>query len=114
MRKHGCAGRWALSAASFTYTRAFNLLIPALCCAASLIVALLASSPASAQFMCTVTAANSACTNSGTAPAFFNNTVSGVNQNADTTNAGTANGFISLTGGGGNATASNSGSDSAL
>src|SRR5947209_3097406 len=71
-------------------------------------IALLASSPASAQFMCTTTPSDINCTNSGTAPVFFLNKALGANQNAATTNSGTANAFESETTGGGNATVTNS------
>ncbi|HET8920673.1 MAG TPA: autotransporter domain-containing protein [Xanthobacteraceae bacterium] len=87
-------------------------LTQALCSTAMLVLfALPASSPASAQFMCTTTPSDINCTNSGTAPTPFTNSAAVTNQNATTTNSGTANGFASQTTGGGNATATNSGSN---
>jgi hypothetical protein len=71
--------------------------------------ALVASSPASAQFACTTTATDSTCTNTGNATTFEDNIASGTNQNATTTNSGTAVGFAAVTTGGGNATGTNSG-----
>ena len=83
----------------------------ALCCAATVsAIALLASSPASAQFVCTTTASDINCANSGTAP-FLLNKALGANQNATTTNSGTANAFESETTGGGNAAVNNSGTN---
>src|SRR6266700_7064192 len=83
----------------------------AVCYAATVsAIALLASSPAHAQFMCTTTPSDINCTNSGTAP-FFLNKALGANQNAATTNSGTANAFESETTGGGNAAVTNSGSN---
>jgi hypothetical protein len=83
----------------------------AVCCAATVsAIALLVSSPASAQFMCTTTASDINCTNSGTAAAPFTNNAAGANQNATTTNSGTADGFASQTTAGGNAAVTNSGS----
>jgi hypothetical protein len=73
--------------------------------------ALLASSPAAAQFACTVTATDSTCTNTGNATTVELNNATGINQNATTTNSGTAVGFASFTEGGGNATATNSGTN---
>ena len=83
----------------------------ALCCAATVsAIALLASSPAAAQFACTATATDRNCTNSGTALT-FTDVAAGANQNDTVTNSGTANGFTSITTGGGNATATYSGSN---
>jgi hypothetical protein len=73
--------------------------------------ALLASSPASAQFACTTTATDITCNNAGTQSTPFINTAGGANQNATTTNSGTADGFESETTAGGNATATNSGTN---
>jgi hypothetical protein len=82
------------------------------CAGVLFFLAMLASSPASAQFMCTPPTSNPlTCTNSGNAPTLFTNTATGTNQNATTTNSGTANGFASVTTGGGVATATNSGSN---
>jgi outer membrane autotransporter protein len=84
----------------------------ALCCAATVsALALLASSPAAAQFICITTPSDINCTNSGTAP-FLLNKALGANQNATTTNSGTANAFESETTGGGNAAVTNSGTNS--
>jgi Autotransporter beta-domain len=73
--------------------------------------ALLAGSPAAAQFACTVTATDSTCTNTGNATVFENNIANGAGQNATTSNSGTAVGFESATSGGGDATATNSGTN---
>jgi hypothetical protein len=82
------------------------------CAGVLFFLAMLASSPASAQFMCTPPTSNPlTCTNSGNAPTLFTNTATGTNQNATTTNSGTASGFASQTTGGGVATATNSGSN---
>lgn len=85
------------------------------CAGVLFFVVMVASSPAAAQFMCTTTATDSTCTNSGNAGAFFPNIApqagQNANANATTTNSGTAVGFTSLTSGGGNATATNSGSN---
>jgi hypothetical protein len=56
--------------------------------------ALLANSPAAAQFACSTTPSDITCTNNGTAPNQFANQAMGTNQNANTTNSGTANGSI--------------------
>jgi hypothetical protein len=74
--------------------------------------ALLANSPAAAQFACTMTATDSTCTNTGNATVPFLNEANGTNQNATTTNSGTAVGFDSQTNAGGNATTTNSGTNS--
>jgi len=83
--------------------------------AAAAALALLSSSPASAQFVCTVTPTDSTCTNNGTAVGGIVNTANGVNQNATTTNNGTntAGNFDSVTTAGGNATAVNNGLNTA-
>ena len=81
------------------------------CAAAFSLFALSTSSPASADFVCTTTATDITCANSGTAAAPFLNDAAGANQNAITTNSGTANGFLSETDGGGNATATNTGNN---
>jgi hypothetical protein len=71
-----------------------------------------ASHPASAQFVCTVTPTDSTCINSGAA-AGTSNTAGGPNQNATTTNSGASSGgFFAQTLSGGNATATNSGANS--
>jgi hypothetical protein len=74
--------------------------------------ALLANSPAAAQFACTMTATDSTCTNTGNATVPLLNEAAGTNQNATTTNSGTAVGFDSQTDAGGNATTTNSGTNS--
>jgi uncharacterized protein with beta-barrel porin domain len=100
-----------MAATHDTEIRFFSIDIGARLAAALSVLALSASSPASAQFVCTTTASDIHCTNSGTAAAPFTNTAAGVNQNATTTNSGTANGFASETQAGGNATATNSGNN---
>ena len=77
-------------------------------------IALLASSPASAQFACTTTPTDLTCTNPTNGSAGPTTEIApqlgqNANANATTTNLGTAQGFVSETTGGGNATATNSG-----
>jgi hypothetical protein len=71
-----------------------------------------ATSPASAQFVCTTTSTDSTCTNSGAATG-NTNSANGPNQNATTTNSGTVNGsIVVVTNAGGNATGTNTGTNS--
>src|SRR5215469_755108 len=80
--------------------------------AAVSLLALSASSPALADFVCTAPTSNPlACTNSTTAAAPFTNNATGTNQSATTTNSGTANGFATQTTGGGDASVTNSGTN---
>ena len=82
------------------------------CAAAVSLLALSASSPALADFVCTAPTSNPlACTNSTTAAAPFTNNATGTDQSATTTNSGTANGFATQTTGGGDASVTNSGTN---
>jgi hypothetical protein len=76
--------------------------------------AFLATSPAAAQFVCTITPTDVTCTNSGTQNTSFPSTATGANQNDTVSNSGTANGFLSETSGGGNSTANNSGTNTGI
>lgn len=81
------------------------------CLTALPLILSLATSPASAEFVCTTTATDATCINpaGGTASPNFINEPGG--QNAITTNLGSAFGFAAFTLIGGNATATNSGSN---
>jgi hypothetical protein len=77
----------------------------------ALFLVIVASHPASAQFVCTTTSTDITCINSGTAAGIANN-AGGLNQNATTTNSGSnTGGIVTQTTAGGNATATNSGSN---
>jgi hypothetical protein len=75
---------------------------------AGAMLALLAASSSSAQFVCTTTPSDITCTNAGTAAA-ETNTAAGANQNATTINNGTSASIATTTTAGGNATTTNTG-----
>jgi hypothetical protein len=82
-------------------------------CVVLVVGALTLSSPAWAQYVCTVTSTDSICTNSDTAPGGETNSAGGSGQNAATTNSGNSGGILTQTVGRGDATTTNSGTVSA-